>query len=113
MTTDFRRRQVELCDRFGVPCQPTVGKSVVGVARNLRSGAEPLNGLRHRATAESSGWYLWAGETLSDDPGFFVPLHADHLGEWRPELLPYLGLPEGSRFVIGLGTRTCGQIPRC
>jgi hypothetical protein len=49
---------------------------------------------------DTSGWYIWAGEgSPSSDPDFFVPLHLEHLSEWRPEILKFLGLPPGWRFL--------------
>ena len=48
-----------------------------------------------------SGWYLWrGGEIPQNDPGFFVPLHVEHLAETCPLALPYLALPAGWRFLI-------------
>lgn len=75
----------------------------VGIARNVRSGMQPLNALRHQPEGDTSGWYVWAGEELSDDADFFVPLHISHLGEWCPEILPYLGLPPGWRVLLAPG----------
>ncbi len=37
---------------------------------------------------------------MSRDPDYFQTLHVIHIGDWRPELLPYLGLPSGWRFLI-------------
>jgi hypothetical protein len=37
---------------------------------------------------------------LSEEKDFFVPLHVEHLGEWCPQVLSYLGLPPGWRFLI-------------
>jgi hypothetical protein len=79
---------------------PIAGTDIVGVARNLGSGELPLNGLRHPATAGTSGWYLWAGQELSDTPDFFEPLHAEHLAEICPDVLPFLSLPPGWRFLL-------------
>lgn len=45
----------------------------------------------------------WAGEELSSDPEFFVPLHVAHLEVWCPEVIPFLGLPPGWRFLIADG----------
>jgi hypothetical protein len=72
----------------------------VGIAFNVRDGRWPLNGLRHRPEAGTTGWYLWAGEQLGADDDFFQPLHVTHILEWRAELLPYLALPPGWRFLI-------------
>ena len=71
-----------------------------GVAENVRTGAVPVNGLRHPLEGDTTGWYIWAGEELSSDPDFFLPLHVEHLEEWRPEILKYLALPPGWRFLV-------------
>ncbi|MFP3616384.1 hypothetical protein SB778_40810, partial [Paraburkholderia sp. SIMBA_050] len=63
-------------------------------------GARPLNGMRIIADRGTTGWFIWAGETFSHDPDFFVPLHAKHLKQWAPLVLPYLALPAGWRFLI-------------
>ncbi|HEY4593698.1 MAG TPA: hypothetical protein VIJ61_14885, partial [Thermoanaerobaculia bacterium] len=71
-----------------------------GVAANVRSSIVPVNGLRHPPEGDTTGWYIWAGEELRSDPGFFLPLHIEHLKEWRPEVLRFLALPPGWRFLI-------------
>jgi hypothetical protein len=93
-------QQKALCTRYGVPHVPAPDFGKIGIAANLRDGAVPLNGLRHPPTSGMTGWYLWAGETWSDDPAFLAPLHLTHLTERCPQLLPYLGLPPGWRFLI-------------
>lgn len=75
----------------------------VGVAVNVRHGLWPLNGLRDRPGPGLSGWFIWAGEEFSTDPEFFLPLHVEHLGQWCPAVLPYLGLGPGWRFLIAPG----------
>ena len=75
----------------------------VGVARNVRSDVQPLNGLRVAPTEGTFGWYLWAGEHISEAEDFFEPLHIEHLVEWCPAALPYLELPPGWRFLIAPG----------
>ena len=52
---------------------------------------------------DTSGWYIWAGEEFSKDPNFFMPLHIGHLKEWCPEIVKYLGLGPGWRFLIAPG----------
>ena len=69
-------------------------------ADDLFSEQLPLNGLRHLPTDNTCGWYLWAGEEMSDDVGYFKPMHAFHLIERCPQLIPYLGLPAGWRFLV-------------
>ena len=95
--------QAAVCRRFGAAPDGVSAGLKVGIARNVRDGLMPLNGLRHRPEGDTTGWYIWAGEELSADPDFFVPLHVEHLGEWCPQVLPYLALPPGWRFLIAPG----------
>jgi hypothetical protein len=93
--------QIALCERFSVVPQFVSDDDTVGIASNVRGpGRWPLNGLRHRPEAGTSGWYLSAGEELGADDDFFQPLHVSHVRDWRAELLPYLALPPGWRFLI-------------
>lgn len=72
----------------------------VGVSQNVKDGARPINGLRIAPEGDTCGWYIWAGEEWSDSSDFFLPLHASHLEQWAPLVLPYLGLPPGWRFLV-------------
>jgi len=62
-------------------------------------GQPPLNALRHPPEGGTAGWYIWGGK-LSDAPNFFQPLHASHLGDYVPGLLPYLALGPGWRVLL-------------
>jgi hypothetical protein len=95
--------QIALCAKYGVPFVHSPAHWKVGVARNVRDGTCPLNGLRHPPEGDTTGWFIWAGDDLPGDPGFFVPLHVAHLDEWCPSVIPYLGLPPGWRFLIAPG----------
>jgi hypothetical protein len=94
------RAQSEVCRRYGVAFVAALPGLKVGIARNVRDGVLPVNGLRHPAEGDTTGWYIWAGEGLSDDPEFFVPLHVEHLDEWCPAAIRFLGLPPGWRFLV-------------
>ena len=59
----------------------------------------PINGIRHNQESGTTGWYLWTGE-YSSEADFFQPLHAKHLDEKCPQVLKYLGLSPGWRFLI-------------
>jgi hypothetical protein len=45
------------------------------------------------------GWYIWAGE-YSEAPDFFSPLCVEHLDEYCADVLPFLALPPGWRFLF-------------
>lgn len=94
--------QLDVCARFGVEPDPPAGGSKLGASNGLTSQNWPVHGLRHAAGGETNGWFLWTGK-YSDDAEFFTPLHWEHLEDGRPEVLPYLALPPGWRFLIAPG----------
>ena len=98
--TDITEEQAAVCARLGFPPVESPPSQMVGIARNVRDGILPLNGLRHPPENASTGWYIWAGEVFSQADDFFVPLHVAHLIDWCPEALDYLALPPGSRFLL-------------
>ena len=91
--------QKDICRQFNVEYFSSPTSLKVGIALNVRDDIQPINGLRHPPEADSSGWYIWAGEELSDDYNFFQPLHIEHLGDWCPQIQKFLGLPPGWRFI--------------
>ncbi len=100
---DLLERRARLAVTHGYEPCPVDDTCKVGIAANVQSGLMPINGVRHLPENGTTGWYIWAGETMSDDPDFFLPLHACHLPEWCPDVLPYLELPPGWRFLIAPG----------
>ena len=96
-------RQREICERFGVAFMLPEETYKVGISQSALSGDQPLNGLRHPPESGTTGWFIWAGSELSNDPDFFMPLHLYHLLEECPAVLPYLALPPGWRFLIADG----------
>jgi hypothetical protein len=59
----------------------------------------PLNGLRYPPADGASGWYVWGGETFSQSADFFTPIDVGHLNDYVPNILPFLDLPPGYRFL--------------
>jgi hypothetical protein len=97
---DIEEAQKQICLQFNAAyygCDLTLK---VGASRNLKEGIRPINGMRISPNKETSGWYIWAGEKLSTEEDFFVPLHGKHLQEWAPLVLPFLGLPPNWRFLV-------------
>jgi hypothetical protein len=88
-----------VCESKGEnPCPPA-SHSKVGIALST-IGKQPINGLRHNPTETTNGWYIWCGNELSEDPEFFSPLHVEHLADHLAEVVKYLDLPPGYRFLI-------------
>lgn len=92
-----------ICARFGAQFTECDMRLKVGVSSNVVSRVRPLNGMRIEGDPGTTGRFIWGGETLSEDPDFFVPLHGEHLHQWAPLVLPYLALPAGWRFLIAEG----------
>jgi hypothetical protein len=95
--------QERLCRQYGAEWTPPLPDLKVGIAKNVLDGLLPINGLRHPPIADTTGWYIWAGDTLSAEDDFFVPLHVSHVPEWCPSALRFLGLPPGWRFLTAPG----------
>lgn len=99
-TKGVSKEQLELCQRYGAGSLECPAHLKVGISRNVKDGVLPISGLRHPPEGDTSGWYIWAGEgDPKDDPEFFLPLHARHLQDWCPEVIRFLGLPPGWRFL--------------
>jgi hypothetical protein len=91
--------QQEVCLKFDSAFAPPNADDVVGIALSSLDQL-PLNALRHPTENGASGWYIWGGETLSQDKDFFQPLHVHHLVEAAPLLIPYLALSPGWRVLL-------------
>jgi hypothetical protein len=93
-------KQIALCSRYGAPYHPSPATQKVGIAANVRKGLLPINGLRLAPDAGTTGWFIWAGDVMSEDEDFFLPLHVTHLEDWCPQVVRFLGLPPGWRFLV-------------
>lgn len=91
--------QLETCTPLGVEAYPDPEFLKAGVGRETRG---PVHGLRHTPEGDTTGWYIWRGE-YSDADHFFEPLHVRHLAERMPEVMLYLALPPGWRFLLAPG----------
>lgn len=97
--TELERIQKRICEKYGLAYEPSPLQLKVGISADVKKGIEPIHALRHPADNGTTGWYIWSGE-YSEDDDFFEPLHTIHLMELCPLILPYLGLPAGSRVLI-------------
>jgi len=90
-------QQKELCNKLDITHNPIDPYQIIGLSTDIT--LITLNGLRHPAEQHTSGWYIWAGEySVAND--FFNPVHAYHLLATKPNIIKYLGLPTGYRFLI-------------
>jgi hypothetical protein len=91
--------QERTCERYGAQYVPCDSNLMVGISKNFDPKVLPINGLRHPPVENTTGWYIWSGEQFSEEPDFFVPIHAAHLNEECTEIVRYLGLAPGWRFL--------------
>jgi hypothetical protein len=97
---ELRQLQLDVCAKYQVVPVDVAPTEKLGIARNVRTGELPINGLRLKPEGGTCGWYIWAGGEMSSDADFFVPLHAGHLPSWCELALPFLLLPPGWRFLV-------------
>ena len=97
----MEQAQANICKQYGQQFLACPIDSILGVAVQTL-GNQPLHGLRHKPKADTNGWYIWAGE-YSSASDFFSPLHAIHMLEKAPEVMHFLGLPPGCRFLLADG----------
>lgn len=100
ITTVITELQKDICKKYEAKFYPSPSDFKVGIATNVRERIVPINGFRHHPEGDTTGWYIYAGEELSNDQDFFKPLHVEHLDDWCPQIKKYLGLPPGWRFLI-------------
>ncbi len=99
---DLIKEQRLICSRFGAQFQESPDYLKIGASSNIGDHIYPINGLRHRAQGDTTGWYIWAGE-YSTAPDFFEPIHIEHLKQLCPQVMKYLGLAAGWRFLVAPG----------
>lgn len=92
-------KEQTVCEWVGVsPFKPKTG-SKIGIALHT-IGKQPINGLRLQPEKGTNGWYIWGGKEFSEAGDFFSPLHVEHIAEYFPQVLEYLNLPPGYRFLV-------------
>ena len=89
--------QKKICKKYNSIWKPVNKKLKIGVSDNLNES--PINGLRHSQEKGTTGWFIWSGE-YSENDDFFKPICAEHLLQMRPEIIKYLGLEIGFRFLV-------------
>lgn len=87
------------CQTMGSELCPIELDEKIGISLNVKDGILPINGLRHLLEAGTTGWCIWAGEEMGTIDDFFLPLHVKHLDVWNLEILKFLDLPPGWRFL--------------
>lgn len=92
--------QKAVCKKTEVEFVPADIELRIGLTDNVLTDLIPINGLRHNIEGIGTGWFIWSGEEFSTDDNFFKPHYVKDLLELKPEIIKYLALPPGHRFLI-------------
>lgn len=88
-----------LCEEFKSSYIKVSGDDVVAVAVNTLN-QEPIVGIRKKPEPEENvAWFIYGGE-MGEGEDFFETMTVRELQDILPEVLPYLALAEGFRFMI-------------
>ena len=90
-------KQKEICSMHNSTWKPINKKLNIGASADLVK--DPINGLRQPSEKGTTGWYIWTGE-YSEADDFFQPICVEHLLQKRPDIIKYLGLDIGFRFLV-------------
>jgi len=95
------REQSEMCWQQNlIPIFPNFNQSVV-ISDGVYEGKD-IEGIRYEAPQNESGWYLITDD-YNDDIKTLKMVHFYHIVFARPDILKYLALPFGYRFIMKEG----------
>lgn len=90
-------RQQRICDKYSLPAQPPEDMVALAIGSLDQS---PIYGTRIVLPENGTiSWFIHCGEH-DDASGFYQALHASHLPEMLPQVVDYLALPSGAKFIL-------------
>ncbi|UKB81349.1 hypothetical protein [Chryseobacterium sp. MEBOG07] len=101
MAISVVRKQSEICWQQNlVPLFPNFNQSVV-ISDGVYEGKD-IEGIRYDSPQDESGWYLITDD-YNDDIKSLKMVHFFHVAFARPDILKYLAIPFGFRFIMKEG----------
>ncbi|PTT43701.1 hypothetical protein DBR28_00200 [Chryseobacterium sp. HMWF028] len=95
------RSQGEICwEQNLIPSFPNFNQSVV-ISDGVYEGKD-IEGIRYESSQDESGWYLITDD-WNDDIKSLKVVHFFHVAFARPDILKYLAIPFGYRFIMKEG----------
>lgn len=95
----LKEQQQHICARYHSDFEAPQPDEIVAVAL-ATLGRMPIVGERIvLEDGKNVSWFIHCG-AHSDADDFYQAVHWHHLAEMLPEVLPYLGLAQGFRFMI-------------
>ena len=97
MKTLIDDKQQRICDKHGLPAQAPEAMVAVAIGSLAQT---PIYGTRIVLPENGTiSWFIHCGEH-SDANDFYQALHATHLHEMLPQVVDYLALPSGAKFIL-------------
>lgn len=100
---DIIEKQKNVCNKYNSKFVGLDLNLKIGISKNINSGDMPINGLRHKPENGTAGWYIWAGKNYTNEIEFWETMHIYHLLEIYPEIVKYLAIEPGFRFLFDSG----------
>lgn len=91
--------QKKICKKFGLSYEECEMEKNVYVSKNIREGIFPIEGKRYIEEWDFSGWYIWSGEE-PQEWNLYNLVSVENLDNYNKELLKFLWLERGTRFII-------------
>ncbi|MCS3431964.1 hypothetical protein [Klebsiella sp. BIGb0407] len=89
--------QKAVCAKYNLPLSPP--EEMVAIALDSLHKS-PIYGTRIELPENGTiSWFIHCGEHSAAND-FYQPLHLHHLAETLPEVIKYLFLPAGAKFII-------------
>ncbi|WP_290600448.1 hypothetical protein [Janthinobacterium sp.] len=96
-SAQIHENQRRICDKYGLPAQAPEDMVALAIGSLDQS---PIYGTRIDLPENGTiSWFIHCG-AHSDASDFYQPLHAAHLTELLPQVLAYLALPSGTKFIL-------------
>ncbi len=91
--------QKQICEKYQSGYRAINESEMVAIALQTL-GQQPIYATRIIPEQdENITWFIHCGE-YSDADDFYQPMHASHLDQLLPQVLPYLALDYGFNFII-------------
>lgn len=95
------RAQSELCSYYGLPVQFPNFSQMIVISDGVYEGND-IEGIRYESPEHMSGWWLITDD-YNDDIESLKTVHYHHVAFTRPDILKYLAIPFGFRFLMENG----------
>lgn len=92
------RSQSELCSHYGLATQFPNFNQMIVISDGVYEGKD-IEGIRYESPDHMSGWWLITDD-YNDNIESLKTVHFYHVAFQRPDILKYLALPLGYRFLM-------------